>query len=91
MSSSLLLQQCTPCLLRLIWMVFEMSGRRPYSCYFVGYCLQDLFHIVRRLLVQFLSSFFSILFVSVHVVHPYGNIDSTAVWKKLAFYFIGEV
>ncbi len=32
-----------------------------------------------------LSSFFSVRFVSVHVVHPYGNIDTTAAWKKLRF------
>ena len=31
-SSSLLLQQCFTCLVRLIWMVFEMGGRWPYSC-----------------------------------------------------------
>ena len=43
MSSFLLLQQCPACLVRLILIVFVMGGRWPYSCCFVGCCLQDLF------------------------------------------------
>ena len=42
MSSSLFLQKC---LGRLIWMALEMRGRWHYSCYFVGYCSQNLFNI----------------------------------------------
>ena len=30
-------------------------------------------------------SFFSLRLVSVHVVHPYSSIDTTAAWKKLRF------
>ena len=45
MSLSLLLQQCPTCLVRLTWIVFVMSGKWPYSCCFVGCCLQDLFNI----------------------------------------------
>ena len=41
MSSSLLLQQYTECLVRLILIYFMMGGRWPYSCCFVGCCLQD--------------------------------------------------
>ncbi len=33
----------------------------------------------------FMSSFFSICFVSIHVVHPYSSIDTTTAWKKLRF------
>ena len=51
MSSSLLHHQCPACLVRLTWIVFVMGGRWPYSCYFVGSCLQDLFNIVRSILV----------------------------------------
>ena len=51
MSSSLLLQQCPACLVRLTWIVFVMGGRWPYSYCFVGCCLQDLFNIARRILV----------------------------------------
>ena len=32
MSSSLLLQQCPACLVRLTWIVFVIGGRWPYSC-----------------------------------------------------------
>ena len=45
MSSSLLLQQCPACLVRLAWIVFVMGGRWPYSWCLVGCCCQDLFNI----------------------------------------------
>ena len=51
MSSSLLLQQCPACLVRLTWIVFVMGGRWPYSWCFVGCCRQDLFIIARNILV----------------------------------------
>ena len=62
-----------------------IGGRWPYSCCFGGGCLQDLFNIARNILVYLPSSFFSIRLVSVHVVHPYSSIDTTAAWKKLRF------
>ena len=71
MSSSLRLQQCPTCLVRLNWMVFEMCGRWPYNCCFVGCCFQDLFYIARSILLQMLSNFFSIRFVNIPVVYPY--------------------
>ena len=42
MSSSLLLQQCPACLVRLTWIVFVMGARWPYSWCLVGCCRQDL-------------------------------------------------
>ena len=45
MSSSLLLQQCPACLVRLTWIVFVIGGRWPYSWCLVGCCCQDLFRI----------------------------------------------
>ena len=51
MSSSLLLQQCPPCLVRLTWIVFMVGGRWPYSWCLVGCCRQDLFKIARSILV----------------------------------------
>ena len=51
MSSSLLLQQCPACLVRLTLIVFVMGDRWPYSCCFVECCLQDLFNIARSILV----------------------------------------
>ena len=85
MSSSLLLQQCPACLVRLTWIVFVMVGRWPYSWCLVGCCHQDLFNIARSILVYLPSSFFSSRLVSVQVVHPYSSIDKTAAWKKLRF------
>ena len=51
MSSSLLLQQCPQCMVRLTWIVFVMGGRWPYSLGLVGCCSQDLFKITRSILV----------------------------------------
>ena len=48
MSLSLLLQQCPACLVRLTLIVFEMGGKWPYSCCFVGFCLHDLFNILHH-------------------------------------------
>ena len=85
MNSSLLLQQCPPCLVRLILIVFMIGCRWPYSCSFVGCCLQDLFNIACSILVQLPSSLFSSYLVSVHVVHPYSSIDTIGACKKLRF------
>ena len=81
MSSSLLLQQCPACLIRLTNIVFVMGGRWPYSWCLEGCCRQDLFNIALNILVLLPSSFFSSRFVSVQVVHPYSSIDTTASWK----------
>ena len=85
MSLSLFLQQCPACLVCLTWIVFVMGRRGPYSCCFLGCCLQDLFNIARSILVQFPSSLFFLRLVNVHVVHPYSSIDTTAAWKILRF------
>ena len=45
MSSSLLVQLCPACLVRLTWIVFVIGGRWPYSWFLVGCCHQDLFNI----------------------------------------------
>ena len=85
MNSSLLLQQCPACLVRLTWIVFMMGGRWPYSWCFVGRCRQDLFNIARSILVLLPSSFFSSRFISVQVVHLYSSINTTTAWQKLRF------
>ena len=51
MSSSLLLQQCPACLVRLTCIVFVMGGKWPYSWCLVGYCRLDLFNIALNILV----------------------------------------
>ena len=51
MSSSLLLQRCSACLVRLTWIVFVIGGRWPYSWCLVACCRRDLFKIARSILV----------------------------------------
>ena len=51
MSSSLLLQQCPACLVRLTWIVFVMGDRWPYSWSLVGCCRQDSFNTAPSILV----------------------------------------
>ena len=43
MSSSLVLQQCHECLVRLIWMILEIGGELPYSYCFVCCCFRKFF------------------------------------------------
>ena len=51
MSSSLLLQQCPACLVRLTCIVFVMGGKCLYSWCLVGCCRQDLFNTALNILV----------------------------------------
>ena len=51
----------------------------------MGCCFQNLFITDHSILVQLQSSFFCIRFFSVHEVHPYGSMNTTATWKKLCF------
>ena len=78
MSSSLLLQQYSRCLVRQTLIVFVMGGKWPYSYCFVECCLQDLFNIARNILVLLPSSVFFIRLVSVYVLYLYSSIDTTA-------------
>ena len=64
-----------------------MGGKWPYSCCFAECCFQKLLITARRILEQLPSSFFSIRFVSVHVVHPYSSMDTVAAWEKMRFIF----
>ena len=84
MNSSLVLQQCPACLVRLTWIVFMMESRWPYNWCFVGVlppglvqnCSQHSCEVAVKL---FLHTF------SVHVVHPYSSFETTTAWKKLRF------
>ena len=51
LTSPLLLQQCSACLVHLAWIVLLMGGRWPYSWCLVGCCHQDLFNIARNILL----------------------------------------
>ncbi len=55
MRSSLLLQQCPACLVRLTWIVFVMRGRWPYSWCLMGCYSRDLFYIALTILIVFKS------------------------------------
>ena len=57
MSSSLLLQQCPACLVRLTWIILVIGGRWPYSWCLVGCCCQDLFKIARSIKQFFFKQF----------------------------------
>ena len=92
MSSSLLLQRCPVCLVRLTWIVFVMGGRWPYSWCFVGCCRQDLFNIARRILGWLPSSFFFSRFVIFHVVLPYTvSIRQLPGRNCVSFYRLGLI
>ena len=78
MISSLLLQQCLACLVRLACIVFVIGGRWPYSWCRVGCCCQDLFNIACNILnnsrklicfVCFFLFFFVFLFNPLQVFH----------------------
>ena len=64
MSSSLLLQQCPACLVRLTWIVFVIGGRWPYSWCLVGCCRQDLFKIARSILLYWNIPIQNFLYIS---------------------------
>ena len=59
-----------------------MGGKWPYSWCSVACCFQDLINIVRSILVLLPSSFSSIRFVGIHVLHQYRSIDTTVPLKK---------
>ena len=56
MSSSLLLQQCPACLVRLTCIVFRMGGRWPYSwCLLFRKCFIDVFLVLQSLLQIYIN------------------------------------
>ena len=50
-------------------------------------CSQDLFKTAQSILVKFPSSFFSMCFVRIQVVHPYSRTNTETVWKKSCLIF----
>ena len=67
--SSLFLQRCLACLVHLTGMVFEMGGKRPYSCCYVRCSFQDLFGIARSFFCSSSIAFFSVLSASMWCIH----------------------
>ena len=81
MCSSLLLQQCLACLVCLPWIVFVIGGRTATVLWGVAsktYSIQ-----LAAFLCNCCQAF---LLVSVHLMHPYNRIDTTAAWKNVLFY-----
>ena len=98
MSSSLLLQQCSTCLVHLIWIALMMGGRWPYSCCFVGvlpaglvqYCSQHSCVVAVKLFHeshpnQFVYIVANILVINILVI--YSNIYS-CIYSHRIFYNI---
>ena len=55
----------------------------------MGSSFLNVFNIFCSVLVQLLSSFFSMGFVIVHMVHPHSSINIAAAWKPpVLFYWI---
>ena len=92
MSSFLLPQPCPAYFVRLIWMVLEIGGKWRYSCCFVKCCFQDLLNIARSILVQLLSSFFSMyaLSASVWCIHKVVLTQSLLGINSVRFYWIDQ-
>ena len=59
--SSLLLQQCPACLVRLACIVFMIGGSWPYSWRHVGCCCQDLFNIARNITNKYYNTNLTII------------------------------
>ena len=92
MSSSLLLQQCPACLIRLTWIVFVMGSRWPYSWCLVGCCRQDLFNIALSILVQLPSSFSpAVLLASKWCLHTAVSIRPLPGRNCVSFYRSGLI
>ena len=77
MSSSLLLQQHPPYLIRLTWIVFVMGGKWLYRCCFVGllppglvqYCSQHSCVVVLKLFLQYIY-----IYIYIYIYYYYYNI-----------------
>ena len=92
MSSSLLLQQCPACLVRLTWIVFVIGGRWLYSWCLVGCCRQDLFKIARSINKNILSAMDKLSFklsknknnthILLYQIHLYEIIDLICSMKS---------
>ena len=80
MSSSLLLQQCPACLVRLTWIVFVIGGRWPYSWCLVGCCRQDLFKIAR--------SIYRAQTTNIYVWNEYEIYNENEIYIYIYIYFI---
>ena len=91
MSSSLLIQQCPACLLRLPWIVFVVGDKWPYCCYFVG-CQPPWLH---QLSSQ--HSCFTAVKLFLHTFSERKCSASIQQYRydnylvKTAFHFIGQV
>ena len=83
---------CTsaPYLICLTCMIYEIRGKWPYSCCFVGYCFLDLFKTAFRILVKSPIIFFLCFFwISMWYIH-------TVVWiqhrvEEIPFFILSDI
>ena len=83
MSWSPLLQRCPLCLFRLTCIVSVMGSRTTATL--SGVASRTSSVLRAAFLCNCCQAIFSVRLVSVHVVHPYTSIDTTAAWEKLRF------
>ena len=72
-------------LVRLIWMVFVIGGRRSYVAVLWDVASRTCSMHLVTFLCNYRRAFFSIRLVSVQVIHRYISIYTTAAWKKTRF------
>ena len=64
------------------WNNLWNTGQVAVEHLFLRWCFQELFKTARSILAYFPPSFFSMSFVSIHVVPPYSRLDIATAWKK---------
>ena len=90
MSSSILLQKCRACMVRLILIIFVMGGRCPYSCCFVVCCHQDCSTLLATFLYNCRRTFsLSVSLASMWFIHMAVSTRSQLGKNCASFYSSG--
>ena len=73
--------ETVPCITCTSWTFWEIRGNCQYSCCFARYCFQNVFKTAQ----SFSCSFFSLHFLSVHVMLPKSTIDTGRACRRSCF------